>query len=231
MAGPRKNAPRERVEGELMAPEVLEARVRRAEAQRGQAAETKRQKRTPITRQVAGLDNDAHHNRNESARQADAREIVDRDSEMPTVWRQPQRLDAPPPRPGYRNRWVSLRTDNTEDAEHLEEMLDEGWRPVKRSRVRRVHELTASSHGKYGQYYVKRGLILMEIPERIAVQRDRFYRDQTRAQNKGVDRNMFKVDNRYMPLLKPERRTQVSTRARRGRLEVAGDEGFDAAEA
>ncbi|PYX86658.1 MAG: hypothetical protein DMG70_00230 [Acidobacteria bacterium] len=229
MPGPRKNAPRQRVEGDLMAPEVLEANIRRAEARRGQINEEKRVKRTPIPRRTEGLANDAHHVADESARQVDARETIDRDSEMPTQWREPQRLDAPPPRPGYRNRWVSLRTDNTEDAEHLEEMLDEGWRPVKRSRVRRVHELTASSHGKYGQYYVKRGLILMEIPERIMVQRDRFYRDQTRAQNKGVDRNMFKLENRYMPLLKPERQTRVTTRARRGRLEVADDE-FDSVE-
>src|SRR5256884_2160802 len=229
MPGPRKNLPRERVEGDLVAPEVLEAAVRRAEMRRGQATADKRVKRTPITRQVAGLANDAHHVADESARQADARETIDRDSEMPTQWRQPQRLDAPPPRPGYRNRWVRYRADNAEDAEHFDEMLEEGWRPIKRSRVRRVHELTASSHGKYGQYYVKRGLLLMEIPERIMVQRDRFYRDQTRAQNKGVDRTMFKLENRYMPLLKPERQTRVTTRARRGRLEVAGDE-FDTAE-
>lgn len=224
MPGPRQKAPKERVEGELMAPEVLAAKVRMADAARGRANAARKYKTTPVTRQTAGLDNDAHHVRHESARQVDARETIDRDSETPTPWREPRRLDAPPPRPGYRQRWVSLRVDNTEDHEHVEEYLDEGWSPVARSRVRKAHELTASSHGKYGQWYVKRGMILMEIPERIIAQRDRFYRDQTRTQNRGVDRTMFKLDNRYMPVLKPERQTRVTTTARRGRLEVADDE-------
>lgn len=231
MAAPRKGAPKQRVEGDLVAPEVIAAKVRQVETARGAATARRRNKTTPISRQVEGLDNDGHHRRNESARQVDARETVDRDSEMPTQWRSAKRLDAPPPRPGFRQYWARYRADSAEDAEVFDEMLEEGWRPVARSRVRKVHELTANSHGKYGQYYVKRGLILMEIPERIYVQRERYFREQNRAQNKGVDRTMFKLQNRYMPLLRPERSTQVTTRARRGRLEPAGDEAFDPAEA
>lgn len=216
----------QRIRGDAVADEVIAASVKRAEAARGRAETVKREKITPKRRQTHAVHEADVHEDNESARQLDARTDIERDSEVPTSWRPPSRLDAPPPRPGYRVRWIRYRAGNDEDAEHFEEALDEGWRPVKRSRVRRVHELTASTHGKYGQYYVKRGLILCEIPEALEIQRERYFSDVKKAMNRGVDRNLFKISHRLMPMLKPERSTRVSMQARRGRLDdrVPGDE-------
>lgn len=214
----------QRIRGDAVSDEVIAASVKRAEAAKDRAQTVRREKITPKRRQTHAVHEVDVHADNESARQVDARTEVDRDSEVPTSWRLPSRLDAPPPRPGYKHRWIRYRSGNEEDAEHFEEALDEGWRPVKRSRVRRVHELTASTHGKYGEYYVKRGLILCEIPETLEIQRARYFNKQQADMNRGVDRNLFKINHRVMPLLQPERSTRVTTRARRGRLEVAGDE-------
>jgi hypothetical protein len=223
---PHVRASQQRIKGHVVADEVIAAHVERVQKTQARAQTVKREKITPKAKQTHAVENENVHTRNESARQVDAREEIDRDSEVPTSWRPPSRLDAPPPRPGYRNRYIRFRSGSEEDAEHFDEALDEGWRPVKRSRVRSVHELTASTHGKYGQYYVKRGLILMEIPEALEIQRARYFNQQQKDMNRGVDQNLFKLNHRVMPLLKPQRSTRVTQMARRGRLEdaVPGEE-------
>jgi len=223
---PAVRAAEQRIRGDAVSDEIIAASVKRAETAKARAQTVKRERITPKRKQTHAVHEQDVHEGNESARQADSRTEVDRESEVPTAWRPPSRLDAPPARPGYANRWVRYRNGNEEDAEHFEECLEEGWRPVKRSRVKQVHELTASTHGKYGQYYVKRGLILMEIPEALQTQRARYFKQQQADQNRGVDRNLFKINHRLMPLLRPERSTRVTTQARRGRLEdqVPGDE-------
>lgn len=216
----------QRIRGDIVADEVISAHVRRTEGARARAQTQKRERITPKAKQTHAVENDNVHTANESARQVDARDEVDRDSEIPTSYRPANKLDAPPPRAGFRDRWCRYRSGNEEDVEHFEQLLEEGWRPRKRSRVRQVHELTASTHGKYGQYYVKRGLILMEIPEDLEIQRSRYFRQQQKQMNRGVDENLFRLTNRVMPLLQPRRSTRVTTVARRGRLEdsVPGDE-------
>jgi hypothetical protein len=210
----------------LASPELIAAAVKRAENARARAHTVKREKVTPQARQTHAVNNENVHDSNDTDRQLDARHNIERDSEQQTSWVPPSKLDAPPPRSGYANRWVRFRAESAEDAEHFEEMLDQGWRPIKRASVKKVHELTASTHGKYGQYYVKRNLILMEIPEKLALQARRYYAKQQSAMNEGVDRSMFKLQNSVMPLLQPRRSTRVSLSARRGRLDanVPGEE-------
>lgn len=219
-----RNKPKASIEGELAGAEVIEQAVKRAEAHKSQAQRTKQVK---AKANPHGVDHDPHR-ANASDRQVE--HTVERDNDMPTQWREPRRLDAPPPRPGYVQRFVRFRSGSEEDAENFEEMLEEGWRPRKRSSVRKVHELTANTHKQHGEYYVKRGLILMELPEKLKVQRDRFYATQRENMLKGVDRTMFKLNHRVMPLLTPERSTSVTQRARRGALEsmVPGDEQAEA---
>lgn len=219
-------AAKQRIRGDAVSDEVIAASVKRVEAAKARATTMKREKITPKRRQTHSVHDTDVHQGNESARQLDSRTEIERDSELPNSWRLPSRLDAPPPRPGYKHRWIRFRSGNEEDAEHFEEALEEGWRPVKRSRVRQVHELTASTHGKYGQYYVKRGLILCEIPEALETQRERYFKQVNKEMNRGVDRNLFKINHRVMPLLQPERSTRVTMQARRGRLDdaIPGDD-------
>lgn len=216
----------QRIRGDAVSDEVIAAHVKRTERATARAQTVKREKATPRAKQTHAVENDNVHTDNESARQVDALDEIDRDSEIPSSYKPPNKLDAPPPRAGFSNRWCRYRSGNDDDAEHFDSMLEEGWRPVKRQRVRRLHELTAITHQKYGQYYVKRGLILMEIPEELETQRARYFHQQQKQMNRGVDENLFKLRNRLMPLLKPQRTTRVSMVARRGRLQdmVPGDE-------
>lgn len=223
---PALRAVQQRVKEEPVSDDVITAAVERAQKNKARAQVAKRERITAKRKQTHAVHETDVHQDNESSRQADSRDEVDRDSEVTTSWRLPSRLDAPPPRPGMVHRWVRYRAGNDEDAEHFEEKLEEGWVPVKRSRAKKVHELTATTHGRYGEYYVKRGLILMEMPEKFAQQRAKYFKQQQAQMNRGVDRNLFKINHRVMPLLQPERSTRTTFQARRGRLDdaVPGDE-------
>jgi hypothetical protein len=226
LPSPAPRPAQQRIRGDAVSDEIIAAATKRADAAKARAQTVRRERITPKSKQTHAVHEEDVHVSNESARQVDTATEVDRDSEVPTSWRPPSKLDAPPSRPGFSTRWIRFRAGNEEDAEHFEQALEEGWRPVKRSRARRVHELTASTHGKYGEYYVRRGLILCEIPEALELQRARYFNKQLQDMNRGVDRNLFKINHRLMPLMQPERSTRVSLSARRGRLDdaVPGDE-------
>lgn len=206
---------------------IIGRAIKRTQAKQAKAQNTAKRKRTPAHKQTHYVGNEDVHVENQSARQVDQVEEIDRDSELPTAWQRPSQLDAPAARPGYIQRWVRYRFGNQEDTDNLEKMLEEGWSPVKRATVKRVHELTADLRGKYGQYIVRRGLILMELPERLAAQRRERSKRQLRRMVQAIDRDFFKLPrHQAMPLLQPERRTTVSRKAYRGRLEklIEGDE-------
>jgi hypothetical protein len=226
VAGTRRvRVPKNRIAGDEVSAEIIANAVARADRRTATAANMKRRKGTPTRLKTHAVRNADVHTQNSSARQVDTREEIDRDSER-SAWQKPNALAAPTERPGFRQRWVRLKQGGAEDTDNLEKMLDQGWRPVKRSGRSQVHELTADSGSKYGQYYVKRGLILMQISEKSVTERNRHYREQQKRMNRGVDEDLFKLDNRYMPMLKPERRSKTQLRARRGAggLEVPGDE-------
>jgi len=201
--------------------------LKRASAKQSRAANTKKRKRTPAHKKTHYVANEDVHVENQSARQVDQAVEIDRDSELPQSWRRPSQLDAPAPRPGYVQRWVRYKMGNAEDSDNLDKMLDQGWRPVKRSAASRVHELTADLRGKYGQYIVKRGLILMELPEKLAAQRNKHFRTKQHRMTDAIDRDLFKLHHPAMPLLKPERNTRTTKSARRGRLEDLIADGGD----
>ncbi len=202
---------------------VIAASLKRAEQRTAAAKTAKKKSGTPSHKQSHGVDNDTSVE-NSSARQADGRTTIDRDAELPTSWRRPSILDAPAPRAGFVQRWVRYKSGSAEDTDNLDNMLEQGWRPVRRATAARGHSLTADSKGKYGQYIVKRGLMLMELPEKLAKERAKHYRNKRHRMTEAIDRDLFKLNNRVMPLLKPERSTQVAKAARRGRLEDAVDE-------
>lgn len=205
---------------------IVAASLKRVAANKNFAAQTKRRGKTAKADSTHSLDNESVHDRNQPARQADARTRVSRDSDLPTTWVRPSALMAPPPRPGYVNRWIRFRSGNEEDRDNLDKMMSQGWRPLPKSKLRKDHVLTANLEGKYGQFVTKRGLILMELPEDLWNQRRDFYMQKQQKMTESIDRNLFREQDRRMPFMTPERRTTVTRRARRGRLEenIPGDE-------
>jgi hypothetical protein len=207
--------------------QMISASVRRSkETNKAHANAAKRRGKTARGDSTHSLDNENVHDRNDSARQAEGATAIRRDSDLPETWVRPTALSAPPPRPGYVNRWVRFRAGSDEDKDNLDKFTSQGWRPIPKSKLRKDHSLTATIEGSYGQFIVKRGLILMELPEHLWQQRRKFYAQKQRRMTESIDRNLFKELDHRTPAWGMERRSSVSRKARRGRLEgrVPGDE-------
>jgi hypothetical protein len=207
--------------------EMISASVRRSkDSTKAHANAAKRRGKTSRADSTHSLDNENVHDRNDSARQAEGATAIRRDSDLPETWVRPTALAAPPPRAGYVNRWVRFRAGSDEDKDNLDKFTSQGWRPIPKSKLRKDHSLTATIEGSYGQFIVKRGLILMELPEHLWQQRRKFYAQKKRRMTESIDRNLFKELDHRTPAWGMERRTSVSRKARRGRLEgrVPGDE-------
>ncbi len=69
--------------------------------------------------------------------------------------------------------------------------MREGWRPVKAS-AGLDHSLPIIQHDSLGEgdYIGAEDLILMEMPERVARQRDRFYKRKQARQTGAVERQI-----------------------------------------
>jgi hypothetical protein len=189
---------KDRVSDDPGASAIIASALTRQAKKKAAAKEAAKRGKARGNKPIHAVDNTPHM-QNNSSRQVDGVDTIDRDADVATQWRRPSNLDAPDPRPGYVQRWVRYRSGNVEDTENLEKAMDQGWRPRERTTEKRGHELTAKTSGTYGKYYVKRGLML----------------------TKSVDVEMMRENNTVMPLLAPERKTRTTRAAKRGSLEAS----------
>ena len=117
---------------------------------------------------------------------------IELDNEV-TEWVRPSELDAPPPRPGFVQRWIRIRLGNIRDTARLRKAMREGWRPVKASSMGHTdHSLPIIQHDQLGDgdYVGAEDLILMEMPERVNRQRETFYRRRQARQTGAIERQI-----------------------------------------
>src|SRR5512138_1259504 len=97
---------------------LIGAAIKRTSAKQTKKQNTAKSKRTPAHKRTHYVGNEDVHVENQSARQVDQAVEIDRESELPQSWRRPSQLDAPDPRPGYKQRWVRYRSGNQEDVDN-----------------------------------------------------------------------------------------------------------------
>jgi len=137
----------------------------------------------------AGSGHEAPHDENTD--QAAASDYTaDLDNEV-TEWVRPSDLEAPPARAGMVQRWIRIRLGNVRDTARLRKAMREGWRPVKASAMGGL-SLPIIQHDSLGEgdYIGAEDLILMEMPERVAQQRSRFYKRKQARQTGAVERQV-----------------------------------------
>lgn len=164
---------------------------------------------------------------NESARQLDESTDVQREN-FPSTWKRSTALEAPPPRPGFVQRWVRRKLAGQDDTENYDRYMEEGWRPRKPSTVKRGHSLTTTKNQSSGQEIVKRGHVLMELPQALADQRAAFYSNSLDRQTKAVENELF-ADNkgqvgRVMPLTDATIKSRAALARRRPRAAADDDQ-------
>lgn len=129
-------------------------------------------------------------------------------------WVRPAALQAPPPRPGYTQRWIRIRLGNTEDVNNSSRKFREGWLPRRPSTVAKSDLPPTSSHPRLGSVIGVEDLILCEMPISKAKQRNAFYRQRIDRMVAGINNDINNV-SKHGPRISKYERTEVSKRRRR----------------
>ena len=126
----------------------------------------------------------------------------------PQVWRAPETLPSPDPRPGWKHRWVRISILGNADPSNISSKLREGYEPCKGEDYPELM-LHASTEGRFKGNIEVGGLLLCRIPEEFMEQRSDYYAQQNKAQMESVD-NTFLRDNDPRMQKFAERSTKVT---------------------
>ena len=126
----------------------------------------------------------------------------------PTTWTPPSSLDAPPAPEGYRHRWIRVEVLGFDDTKNMSGKLREGWELVRADEYP-DQDYPSMTTGKYSGVIGVGGLVLARIPEEIALQREAYYKSQTKSREEAVDNDILKEQHPSMPI-NQERQTRVT---------------------
>lgn len=136
------------------------------------------------------------------------------------TWKRAMNLDAPPPRPGFAQRWVRAEFRSENDNLNWQGKTREGWRPRDPASIPES-EAYFGMGSAMGTSSVIRvgGLVLMEIPEHMLRAKRRSITEQTRRQEASVSMDTEKISREGMrngaPPIVREDRVDVETGRRR----------------
>lgn len=123
-----------------------------------------------------------------------------------TSWKPQEILPNPYPKPGMRRRWMRISIQGDPDPVNVARYRREGWSVVVPSEVPECGVDTDQDRVEIG------GLVLMEIAESIAQQRDDYYNRLARAQTDAIDTQLKAQEDARMPTMFRE----VSSKTTRG---------------
>ena len=125
------------------------------------------------------------------------------------TWKPPSTLDAPEAPIGYKHRCIRERVMDYDDKSNIHKRLREGYELV---RAEEYPEFDAPvvDEGKNAGVIGQGGLLLARIADELVEQRNQYFSSKTNSQMEAVDRDMMKDSNPAMPMMKPERRSQVA---------------------
>jgi hypothetical protein len=126
----------------------------------------------------------------------------------------PSLLEAPPPRPGYVQRWIRARRGGQDDVKDLMARSREGWRPRDPSTVPGGIAAPTFKHGTFGSVIMVEGMILFEMSARRNRQRAAFYGKRLANQTQAIDDQLLKVQQPGHPIGR-EAETRVTVGKRR----------------
>ena len=129
-------------------------------------------------------------------------------AEAPKTWTPPSSLDAPPAPDGFRHRWIRVEVLGFDDTKNMSGRLREGWELVRADEYP-DQDYPSMTTGKYSGVIGVGGLVLARIPEEIALQREAYYKSQTKSREEAVDNDILKEQHPSMPI-NQERQTRVT---------------------
>jgi len=126
----------------------------------------------------------------------------------PQMWRDPEALPSPDPRPGWKHRWIRLSIMGTDDPKNISSKLREGYEPCRAEDYPELM-LPAMSDGRFKGGIEIGGLLLCRIPEEFLQHRMRHFDEKNKAQMDSVD-NTYLSDSDHRMQKFSERSSKVT---------------------
>lgn len=131
-------------------------------------------------------------------------------TERKKSWTRPSDLDAPPPPPGYRHRWIRKEAGGQDDSKNVAGKIREGYELV-RAEEYPDFVTPAIESGRHTGIIGVGDVMLARIPEEIAEERRDYYGQRTSEQLQAVDNDLMKSNaHDSMRMVKPERQSRVT---------------------
>jgi len=137
-------------------------------------------------------------------------------------WMPPSVLEAPEPRPGMAQRWVSTSILGKEVPHHTMKRFREGWKPRALDTVPSDFAVPTITHGQYEGYVGVEGMILCEMPLARVKKRAEYFQGRVSDQNRFVKSSLAKVEKEGGYRISEEE-SKVSVRKGNRRQGVADD--------
>jgi len=137
-------------------------------------------------------------------------DVVEQEQDLMN-WRDPGNLEMPAARPGFVQRLVRTAFRVGQDPQNWSRAMREGWQPRPMSSVPKEDLPPTITHATLGSVIGVEGLILCEMPVRIARQRAKFYRNQTAVQTEAIERDIHKEERQGYGAIIADRRSRVKT--------------------
>jgi hypothetical protein len=125
-------------------------------------------------------------------------------------WAPPSKLDAPPAPEGYKHRWIRRETMGFDDRMNITSKLREGYELV---RADEHPDFTSASleDGRHAGVISVGALVLARIPEETAQERNAYYQNRARDQQRAIDTELLKSNaHDSMRINAPERRSRTT---------------------
>jgi hypothetical protein len=104
-----------------------------------------------------------------------------------TPWIRPSSLEAPTPRKGFRQRWVRVGSMGQDDPTNTARKFREGWRPRPSDSLPKGYHAPTISHGKWAGCVGVEGMVLCEMPEKMALKRTAHYNQKTQLVTDAIE--------------------------------------------
>lgn len=113
---------------------------------------------------------------------------------------QVENLKAPPPRPGYEQRWVRVSVLNDDDFSNVQRQLHYGFRPRRIDSVPEGVSAPSIRHGDFVGVIGIRDAILCERPIEIGNQHRAALLKRTMQQTRAITGELEKIEHEAMPI-------------------------------
>ena len=107
---------------------------------------------------------------------------------------------------GWAYRWIRVSLANEPDNLNVSSRMREGWEPVKHSEHPEV-SIPADPNSRFKDGIEVGGLLLCKMPQEMVDQRNEYFAEKARAQEKAVDNNLMKENDPRMPLFSERKST------------------------